>query len=166
LETKEEAAPWVSPTTEGRQRQKMDIPERTKFLTKKKEVLETPLAKWNKGATIEPEAPPLSDTSFGERGNGATPPPQIKPQTLGAAGRLTTLVDQPNATSNPPAPAVAQQLGEASTNAGISSTPAPCATAVDNNENADGGLLSQLGKLNFFMASVPAQGANKSKPSA
>lgn len=141
----------------------MDIPQRTKFLTKKKEeVLETPLAKLNKGTTIEP----LSDTSFGESGDGATPPPQIKPQALGAAGRLTTLVDQPNATSNPPAPAVAQQLGEASKNAGIPSTPAPGATAVDNNENADGGLLSQLNKLGLFMASVPAQGANKSKPSA
>ena len=32
----------------------MDIPQRTKFLTKKKEeVLETPLAKLNKGTTID-----------------------------------------------------------------------------------------------------------------
>ena len=122
-ETKEEEAPWVSPRTEGRQNQKMDIPERTKFLTNKKEVLETPLAKWNKGATIESEAPPLSDTSFGERGNGATPPPQIKADAPasapvpvhGAAKRVLDLKkhDPPKGT-----PVVAQQLGKENADAG------------------------------------------------
>ena len=135
-------------------------------------VAETPLPPLVKA--LKHVATPASTTSsFGEGGEDVeeTPPP-IKADAPapapvpvhGAAERVLGLKkhDPPKGT-----PVVAQKLdSDKGANAGIpASTPAPGAVPVGK-ENADGGLLSQLGKLNFFMASVPAQGANKSKPSA
>ena len=54
------------------------MPKVTEFLKKKKDP-ETPL---EKAVTIKPAvATPLSEASFGEKGDGSTPPPQIIPST-------------------------------------------------------------------------------------
>ena len=106
-ETKEPEGP-VPDKKVGR----LDMKKRAAFLTKKKDP-ETPL---EKAVTIEPAAAtPLSEASFGEKGDGATPPPA---PVQGAAKRVLELMNPPKGT-----PVVAQQLGK---------------------ENADAGAISKL----------------------
>ena len=84
-------------------------------------VAETPL---EKAVTIKPAvATPLSEVSFGEEGEGATPPPQIKADApapapapvQGAAKRVLELMNPPKGT-----PVVAQQLGKENADGAVS----------------------------------------------
>ena len=102
-ETKEPEGPVPDKKTVGR----LDIPKVTKFLTEKKDP-ETPL---EKAVTIKPAvATPLSEASFGEEGDGATPPP---PPVQGAAKRVLELMNPPKGTPAPGAKAVGKENADA-----------------------------------------------------
>ena len=102
-ETKESEGPVPDKKPVGR----LDIPKVTKFLTEKKDP-ETPL---EKAVKIKPAvATPLSEASFGEEGDGATPPP---PPVQGAAKRVLELMNPPKGT-----PVAAPAVGKENADAG------------------------------------------------
>jgi len=104
-ETKEPEGPVPDKKAVGR----LDMPKVTEFLTKKKDP-KTPL---EKAVTIEPAvATPLSEASFGEKGDGSTPPPA---PVQGAAKRVLELMNPPKGT-----PVVAQQLGKENADGAVS----------------------------------------------